>query len=231
LETLFTFLTHAVEGAPALAVGAATVWGIMSILLSPCHLSALPLLVGYVDGQGRISTGRAFAISLCFAAGIMASIVAVGAATALAGRVLGDVGRWGNYLVAGVLFLSALHLLGLIHLPVRSPCRDSLARKGYLAAFALGLVFGIVLGPCTLAFMAPVLGVTLKVAATSPAYAVLMLAGFGIGRCLVIVAAGTFTGMVQNYLDWNEHSKGSAILRKACGVLVILGGVYLIYLA
>jgi cytochrome c-type biogenesis protein len=47
----------------------------------------------------------------------------------------------------------------------------------------------------------------------------------------VIVLAGTFTEAVQRYLNWNETSRGAVILKKLCGVLVILGGLYLIYTA
>ena len=46
----------------------------------------------------------------------------------------------------------------------------------------------------------------------------------------VIVAAGTSTELVQKYLNWNERSKGAVILKKVCGVLVLLGGVWLIYI-
>jgi cytochrome c-type biogenesis protein len=231
VEKLFTALTHAVDGAPAMALGASALWGVLSILLSPCHLSTLPLLIGYVDGQGRISTRRAFVISLLFALGIMVSIAAIALATAAAGRLLGDLGRWTNYVVAAMLFLSGLHLLGVISLPGPSPCEAGSRRKGYWGALLLGLVFGIVLGPCTFAFMAPMLGVTLKLGASAPVYGALLLAAFGAGRSVVIVAAGTFVGMVQNYLDWNEHSKGAAVVRKACGVLVIAGGAYLVWRA
>ena len=56
-------------------------------------------------------------------------------------------------------------------------------------------------------------------------------ARYGIGHCAVIVAAGTSTEAVQNYLNWNEKSKGVNILKRICGVLVMLGGVYLIYAA
>jgi cytochrome c-type biogenesis protein len=37
--------------------------------------------------------------------------------------------------------------------------------------------------------------------------------------------------VVQHYLNWNERSKGAVILKKVCGVLVLLGGLYLIYTA
>jgi cytochrome c-type biogenesis protein len=104
-------------------------------------------------------------------------------------------------------------------------------RKGFLAAFALGLVFGIALGPCTFAFMAPILGVTFKLAATNSLYGAALLLAYGIGHCAVIVAAGTSTELVQRFLNWNERSKGLAVLKTVCGILVILGGVWLIYTA
>ena len=104
-------------------------------------------------------------------------------------------------------------------------------RKGGLAAFVLGLVFGVALGPCTFAFMAPMLGVALRVASERMAYAAALLLAYGVGHCAVIVMAGTFTGAVQRYLDWTERSRGAVVLRRVCGVLVIIGGIYLIYTA
>ncbi|MCX5670573.1 MAG: cytochrome C biogenesis protein [Planctomycetota bacterium] len=231
MEQLFTALTHAVEGTPALALGAAFVWGILSILLSPCHLASIPLIVGFIDEQGRISTRRAFLISTLFAVGILITIGAIGAITAAAGRMMGDVGRWGNYFVAAIFFVVGLHLLGVIPMPWSGPGQVGLKRKGMLAAFLLGLVFGIAIGPCTFAYMAPMLGVTFKLAATSIGYGILLLAVYGVGHCSVIVVAGTSTELVQRYLNWNEASKGAVILKKVCGALVLLGGVYLIYIA
>ena len=231
MQELLTTLTRAVEGTPALALGAAMVWGVLSILLSPCHLASIPLIVGFIDKQGRISTRRAFAISTFFAVGILITIGAIGAITAAAGRMMGDVGRYGNYFVAAIFFIVGLHLLDVIPMPWSGPGKVGMKRKGMLAAFILGLVFGIALGPCTFAYMAPMLGVTFKLAATNIGYGILLLAVYGVGHCSVIVAAGTSTELVQRYLNWNEESKGAAILKKVCGGLVLLGGVYLIYVA
>jgi len=231
MEQLFTILTRAVEGTPAVALGAAFVWGILSILLSPCHLASIPLIVGFIDEQGRISTKRAFLISTLFAVGILITIAVIGVITAAAGRLMGDVGRYGNYIVAGIFFIVGLHLLEVIPMPWSGPGQVGLKRKGMLAALILGLVFGIALGPCTFAYMAPMLGVTFKLAAANMMYGVVLLAVYGIGHCCVIVLAGTSTELVQKYLNWNEKSKGAIILKKACGILVLLGGVYLIYTA
>ena len=231
MQEIFTQLTRAVEGAWLIAIAASFLWGVLSILLSPCHLASIPLIVGFIDEQGRISTRRAFWISTLFAVGILITIGAIGAVTAAAGRMMGDVGKYGNYFVAIVFFLVGLHLLDVIHMPVSGLGQVGMKRKGMLAAFILGLVFGIALGPCTFAYMAPMLGVTFKVAQTNLLYGVVLLSVYGLGHCSVIVFAGTFTEVVQRYMNWNEKSKGAVILKKICGVLVIFGGLYLIYTA
>jgi len=231
MQQLFTSLTHAVEGTPAIAITAAVVWGILSIILSPCHLASIPLIVGFIDEQGRISTKRAFGISLLFASGILLSIGIIGAVTAAAGRMMGDVGRYGNYLVAVVFFVVGLHLLDVIPMSWSGPGQVGMKRKGMLAAFILGLVFGVALGPCTFAYMAPMLAVTFKLAATNALYGVLLLLAYGVGHCSVIVAAGTSSELVQRFLNWNENSRGTTIVKRVCGVLVLSGGVWMIYTA
>ena len=231
LEQLFTTLTRAVEGGPAVALSAAFAWGILSILLSPCHLASIPLIVGFIDEQGRISTRRAFQIALLFSLGILATIGLIGAITAAAGRMLGDVGAYGNYFVAAIFFLVGLHLLGVIPMPFTGPGQVKMKQRGRLAAFILGLIFGVALGPCTFAYMAPMLAVTFRMAAAHMFYGILLLLAYGVGHCAVIVLAGTFTESVQHYLNWNESSKGATILKKICGVLVLLGGLWMIYTA
>ncbi len=231
MEELFTSLSRAVEGTPIIALAASFLWGILSVVLSPCHLASIPLIVGFIDKQGRMSSRRACAISTLFAVGILVTIALIGAITAAAGRVLGNVGPYGSYFVAVIFFVVGLHLLDVIPIPWSGPGQVGMKRKGLLAALVLGLVFGIALGPCTFAYMAHVLAVSFKVAAASLGYAVLLLLVYGVGHCSVIVAAGTSTEMVQRYLNWNEHSRGTAVVKAACGVLVLLGGVYLVYAA
>lgn len=231
MEQVFTALSRAVEGSAAIALTASFVWGVFSIILSPCHLASIPLIVGFISGQGRASPARASVVAMLFAVGILLTIAAIGAVTAAAGRMMGDVGRWGNYFVAAIFFLVGLHLLGVIPMPWSGPGEVSMKRKGLAAAFVLGLVFGIALGPCTFAYMAPILGVTFKLGATNFIYGALLLLAYGIGHCAVIVAAGTFTEIVQRFLNWNEQSRGAAVLKYVCGALVVMGGLWLIYSA
>jgi cytochrome c-type biogenesis protein len=228
---LFKALTDAVGGSAPVAASAAVVWGVLSIVLSPCHLSSIPLIVAFMGERGRKSGGTAALISATFALGILVTIAAVGAITATMGRMLGDVGAYVDYALALVLLAFGLHFLGILPMPWSGGGPASPRSQGVRAAFALGLVFGVGVGPCTFAFMAPMIAVTFKVASQSWALGVLLLLLYGLGHCSVIVLAGASAELVQRYLNWNERSRGSILLRRTCGVLVILGGAYLVYTA
>ena len=225
---LFSALSQAVEGAPLIAIGASFIWGILSIILSPCHLTSIPLIIGYFSSQRELSTKKAFRLSMFFSIGILISIAAIGLITALAGRMMGDIGRLGNYLVAAIFFIFGLNLLGIIPLPWTNSEKISMKKKGMIPVLTLGLFFGLALGPCTFAFMAPILGIVFRLTATKLVYGLLLIAAFALGHCGVIIAAGTGSKWVQNYLNWNEKSKGIKIFKKICGGLVFLAGIYLI---
>ena len=86
MQELFTNLSRAVEGAPAIALVASVAWGVLSIVLSPCHLASVPLIVGFISEQEQVTVRRAFWTATLFAVGILITIAAIGAITAAAGR-------------------------------------------------------------------------------------------------------------------------------------------------
>lgn len=229
IESIFNALYNAMMGSFWLAIVASLGWGVLSIILSPCHLSSIPLIVGFISSQGKMSSGRIFYISLVFSIGILITIAAIGIITASLGRLMGDIGSIGNYLVAFIFFLVGLYLLDIIKLNWNSGGISKIKSKGILAALILGLLFGIALGPCTFAFMAPVLGIVFQTARTDFIFSILLLAAFGIGHCSVIAGAGTLAGKLQKYLDWSEDSRAIIYTKRICGILVIIGGIYLIY--
>ncbi|MEO0075899.1 MAG: cytochrome c biogenesis protein CcdA [candidate division WOR-3 bacterium] len=232
LTAIFTWLTNTIQGVPVIAILGSFLWGVLSILLSPCHLASIPLIVGFISGQETTSTKRAFWLATLFSLGILVTIAIIGIITGLMGRMLGDVGKYGNYIVAVIFFIVGLYLLEIIKLPFLSnAAQPGLKKRGLLASFVLGLVFGIALGPCTFAYMAPMLALTFSIASTRLFYGIFLLLIYGLGHCSIIVAAGTFTEIIEHYLHWSEKSNGIKIVKKVCGVLVILGGIYLLWIA
>ena len=133
-EGIFTSLYEAMTGAVWIAVLSSFAWGILSILLSPCHLSSIPLIVGFISSQGKISIGKTFKISLIFSIGILITISVIGIITASLGRLMGDIGSIGNYLVAGIFFLVGLYLLDVIKLDWDNIGLKKTNTKGLFAA-------------------------------------------------------------------------------------------------
>ena len=229
MENMISSFTGAVESAAPIAVPLALLWGVLSILLSPCHLASIPLVVGYISRQGNTGSNRAFSISSVFSLGIMITIILVGIATAAAGRLMGDIGQFGYYFAAAVMLYFGLNLLEVLPSPFKGDKNISSKKSGLAGALVLGLVFGIALGPCTFAFMAPILGVVFSTGSEYPVFAILLIIAFAAGHCGVIVGAGTFSSSIQRFLKWNDKTGVVPILRKVCGVLVILGGLYILF--
>lgn len=229
IDNLFNAFSDALMGNIYIALLGSFGWGVLSIILSPCHLSSIPLIIGYITSRGINSVKNSFLVSFVFSLGIFITIAVIGLITASLGRLIGDVGATTNIIIAAVFFVIGLYLLDIIKLDWNKISIKETKAKGLLAAFILGLIFGIGVGPCTFAYMAPVLGVVFETAQTSYFTATMLLFAFGIGHCLLIVLAGIFTGKVQSYLNWSETNKTIVIIKRICGVLVILGGVYQIY--
>ncbi len=229
----FTAISSMLYASPGIALLGSFLWGIASILLSPCHLASIPLIVGFIDSQGRIRTSRAGLIAALFSAGILITIAVIGIVTGLAGRMFGDIGKSGNIIVAILMIVIGIYLMGLIKIPFldNGINQPGMKKKGLLAAFLLGLFFGLALGPCTFAYMAPMLGVAFTVASTNLVYAIALVGAYAVGHCMVIIIAGSSTEAVNHLLKWNEKSKAALVIKKICGILVVIAGIYMLIIA
>jgi cytochrome c-type biogenesis protein len=226
---LLTALTGTLNATPGIALMGAFLWGAASILLSPCHLAGVPLVVAYTGRDGSLSTPRAAGLSTVFALGILVTVAVIGAVSVLAGRLLGAFGGVTNYLVAALLFVVGLDLIGVWPFTWSGLPRPETTRRGVAGAFLFGLAFGTALGPCTFAFLAPVMGLTVQIAGERPVFAMLLMLAYALGHCGVLAGAGASGPWLSGYAAWSE--RGAALLRRACGVLVLGGGLYLIYAA
>jgi cytochrome c-type biogenesis protein len=229
---LLTSFGDAFHAAAAFAIPAAFAWGVLSVALSPCHLSSVPLVVAYMSGDADLPSGRrALWLSSSFAAGILASIALVGAATAAAGRMLGDVGRLGSWLLAAVFFAVGLNLLGVLPLPSFGTPAGA-RRRGAVGALVLGLLFGVALGPCTFAFLAPLLGIAFRAGGEGgAAYGALLVAAYGLGHAGAIALAGTSLQSVNRWLGWKAGARAVVAVKAVAGVAVMLGGGWFVWTA
>ena len=225
----FETLSLALYGNPAIALGAAFLWGVLSVLLSPCHLASIPLIVGYLDNQKDLNTLKALKLSTFFTIGILIMMALIGLVTGLLGRVMGDLGGWTEPAMGAIFLVMAFFIADILKMPsFLSGGAGKSPRKGIWGAISLGFLLGIALGPCSFAFMAPILGLVFSSAGSKFLFALALALAYIIGHCLVIILAGTFAGSVQSYLKWSSNSRGTRIVRIVCGVLVFIAGLYLI---
>jgi cytochrome c-type biogenesis protein len=231
VQTLAETLTGALTGAAWIAILASFAWGLASIWLSPCHLAGVPLVVGYLAG-GPTPQARPAVVILAFALGVLVSLVPLGAVTLLLGRVAGDLGVSSNYLVAILCLLAGLYLLDWLPLGWlgrwRGAALPQTRSRGPAAALLLGLIFGLALGPCAFAWLAPVLGVAWMQVPQGLTLPILLLTLFALGHCAgVLLAAGSLHG-VQRWLDALGKGRGFAAGRALCGGLLLAVAAYLV---
>ncbi len=231
LGDIMNALSHALYGSLPLALGASFLWGLMSMVLSPCHLMSVPLVMGYLQ-QGEMATNRRRAtfLAVLFASGMIVSIAVIGLVTSLMGRIVGDIGTTGNIILAVVLVYVGISISGLVGLPLPGGSSGrGFGRGGAAGAVLVGLMLGAALGPCTFAFMAPVLALMFSLGSERLGQAVALGAFFAAGHGVVVVFAGAFSDRVQRLVSWSGRSRAARWFRGACGLLVVMGGLYLLY--
>ena len=77
LTTFFITINNWITGAPALAALGCFLWGMVSVLLSPCHLASIPLVMAYVAGQKQVMKPRQAAhYAIFYTAGMFITIAA-----------------------------------------------------------------------------------------------------------------------------------------------------------
>lgn len=232
MTALLTAFGQAFTGSPFVALLAAFAWGVLSVVLSPCHLTSIPLVVAYVNGgTSTPPLRRAVGLSAAFALGTLVSIAAIGGVTVLLGRVAGDVGAWGNYLVAALFVVMGLQLLEVVELPLGLSGPKAGAQHGVRGAMVLGLLFGVALGPCTFAFMGPLLGLAFRAGGSATWLGAGLIALYGLGHASVLAAAGASSRLVERLLSWNGREQGARWLKRGAGVAVIFGGLYFLWSA
>ncbi len=125
-----------------LAAAASFIWGVMSIIISPCHLSTIPLVVGFLQSQNVNTYKKAFILSSIFSLGILLSLIAVGSITFALGRLMGDVGMFGDVFIIMIFIVFGLYFLDVLKLDWSLFKVKPGKRSGGLSAFILGFVFG-----------------------------------------------------------------------------------------
>lgn len=217
-------LGQVMQTRPIMAYGASYLGGVVATA-SPCILASIPLVIGFVGGYAGGNKKQAFLYSLTFVVGLALVMSALGAAAALMGTLFGQVGAYWYFIVAVILMLMGLQLAGVIHLNLGGNSQKFLPRQtGLVGALILGMLFGLVLAPCA----SPVLAVILTLAAVQGkvAYGSSLLFAYALGQGSLVILAGTFTGVINNFLQ-SRGARVGTVLQRAAGCLIFSVGAYI----
>ncbi len=226
-DVFFITINEWMTAGSALALAGAFLWGMVSVLLSPCHMASIPLVVSYVAGQETaVNPRQAGWYAGAFTVGLFITIALIGIICAGLGRMLGDVGPYWSVAIGAVLLWVALGMLGVQACNMAGSRLYRLKVKGLKGAFALGLAYGLLSGSCTFGFIAPILAIV--TVQQQIATGILLLLMFAAGHCLPIVIAGSSMAAVRRLME-NRIWQGTADwFRKGAGVMIALLGGYFI---
>jgi len=227
LDSLFLTVNQWMAGGTVVAALGCFLWGMISVIFSPCHLASIPLIVVYVAGQNQILKPRQAAhYAVAFTAGLFITIALVGVVCALLGRMLGDVGNYWQILVGLVLVWVALGMFGVEKCSMSGSLLQKLRVNGLSGALILGLAYGVLSGSCTFGFIAPILAlITIQKKITIGFIFILL---FAVGHCIPIVIAGSSTAAVKRILDSDRRQGAGVWFRKGAGIVIGLLAVYFI---
>ncbi len=224
LDTLSAMIGQTPWIAPLLALFA----GVLTSV-TPCALSNVPLVIGYVGGAGQKDTRRAFCLSLTFSAGTAATFTVLGVAASAAGKLMGTSARWWNILLGILMVLMALQTWEIFNFIPSTNLLSKNTRRGFLGAFVAGILGGVFSSPCA----TPVLIVLLGILAGGGnlAWGIILMLCYSIGHSALVMVAGTSVGFVQKINDSEKYIKTASVLKIVMGAVILLIGLYMFWIA
>jgi len=205
--------------------GIAFISGI-AVSFTPCVYPVLPITATVIAGANTSGTKlRGFVLSLIYVLGLAVTYCAFGIAAALTGRVFGQLQNDPFiFITVGIaLILFALVLFDVIHLPgFALDLKDKGRPRGLWSVFIMGVVSGLVVGPCT----APILGTLLVYVASKQnllhGVSLLFVFSYGVGGSLILV--GTFSGLLSRL---PKSGTWMVRIKQICGLILIGISIYL----
>ena len=197
--------------------------------VTPCSLSIVPLIVGYVGGVGEKNTKKAFAYSAVFSIGTAVTFVTLGVIATSAGKLMGTSSPvW--YIILGILMVfMALQTWEIFDFIPSTNLLSKNRKRGFTGAFIAGILGGIFSSPCS----TPVLIALLAIVAGEGKmlWGILLMLFYSIGHSALVMVAGTSVGFVQKINNSERYKTAAKVLKIVMGTAILLIGLYMFWLA
>lgn len=197
---------------------------------SPCTISSIPLLIGYVQGNGIKDDKKALKYSLIFSLGIAITFTSIGVITAIIGKVFLGAGKMWYIVLSLIMLASGLQVIGVINIfgDKKEACKIPKKRGGFFEVFFLGILSGVLASPCATPIMAAI--IAFIAASGNLILGIIMLLMYSLGHSVLIILAGTSFGLVEKIAYSDKGQRVGNILKNILGIIILLVGLYLFYL-
>lgn len=193
--------------------------------LAPSTLPLIPVVAGFVTGEKRERTARAFALSVAFVLGIATVDALLGGLFGLLGHAVIEmmtkaVPFW-NVFIA--VLLGGLGLVLLRKLRLRLPVlkRELREPDGIVGAYVLGIPFGLSTCPACTPMVLPALAAAAATGQTW--YGAALLFVFGLARGLPLIVAAISADALKRFRGFSRQIPR---LERAVGWLMIAAAVF-----
>ena len=228
IDSWLTQIARIIQSNTWLAPLLALLAGVLTSI-TPCSLSGVPLIIGYVGGTGERNTKKAFAYSAVFAVGTAVTFVVLGIIATSTGKLMGTSSPV-LYMILGVLMvLMALQTWEIFNFIPSVNLLSKNKRRGFAGAFLAGILSGIFSSPCS----TPVLIALLAIVAGEGnlLWGILLMLLYSIGHSTLVMVAGTSVGFVQKIKSSQRYGKVATVIKILMGSAILFIGLYMFWLA
>jgi len=195
---------------------------------TPCSLSSVPLVIGFVGGTKQQDTKRSFQLSLTFALGMALTFTLLGVLASSLGKLMGTSSSLWFLFLGTLMVLMALQIFEVFNFVPSVFLSTSHVRKGFVGAFVAGILGGFFSSPCSTPVLIVLLGLVAK--SGNILWGILLLLLYSLGHSFLVILAGTSVGFVAKITSNKTYDISAKVLKYALGVLILLLGFYMFYL-
>jgi cytochrome c biogenesis protein CcdA len=205
---------------------AALVAGILTSL-TPCALSSVPLVIGYVGGASNKDPRRSFRLAFTFALGMAVTVTVMGTLAAVLGKLMQNSGSWWFIVMGILMIMMALQTWELFDFIPSTALLGKNKKRGYIGAFIAGILGGLFSSPCATPVLIALL--TLVAGSGNIAWGIFLLLLYSIGHSILVLIAGTSIGFVKSLTASKKYGTFSILAKYGTGFILLLFGLYLLF--
>lgn len=194
--------------------------------LTPCVYPLIPITVSIFGANESTGIFKSFLLSVVYVFGIVVTYSILGVAVASTGAVFGQImaNPWVIGFISLILVALGLSMFGVFEIRLPTSMQNKLntvGGVGFIGAFLMGTVAGVIAAPCT----GPALAAVLAFIATTQSLFLgfWLMFTYALGMGLLFICLGTFSGLISSL---PKSGGWMYVLENIFGIAIITMALY-----